>query len=220
MALLISLSNESDLLMTTPINTQVRTAFGIKIVSGKSFHRALKKDAQTPVNHGHQVWQSSYLMMDYLSKNPLSNGQHVMDIGCGWGLGGIYCAKFLGSHVSSVDGDERVFNYVNYHQKLNDVTVKTVHSEFKHLTNRDFAQQDVILGSDICYLPEMFKELKSLIVRSLAENVSKIIFADPGRPPFKKLVNFCRENFSTEVHKWKVADRNNAKGYILVVSGS
>ena len=48
-----------------------------------------------------------------------------MEIGCGWGLLGIYCAKKYDSRVISVDLDAEVFPYLELHTRVNDVEIST-----------------------------------------------------------------------------------------------
>ena len=70
-----------------------RTAFGLKILnSNHKDIRRLKREGHIATIHGNKFWNSSFLIMDYLKKNPLERKVRVLEIGCGWGLLGIYCA--------------------------------------------------------------------------------------------------------------------------------
>lgn len=55
--------------------------------------RRLKKEAHCPSIHGDKVWDSSFLVMDYLARNKPPLNSTFMDLGCGWGLLGIYASK-------------------------------------------------------------------------------------------------------------------------------
>ncbi|NIR16386.1 MAG: methyltransferase, partial [Desulfobacterales bacterium] len=74
-------------------------AFGLRVLL--SHHpevRKLKRD-NIPSHHGNKFWTSSWLLMDYFKRRGLPKRSHVMDVGCGWGLAGIYCAKNHGAVV-------------------------------------------------------------------------------------------------------------------------
>ncbi|MCP4039023.1 MAG: methyltransferase, partial [bacterium] len=90
-----------------------RTAFGLKILnSNHPGIRRLKREGHWPEIHGHKFWNSSFLIMNELKREPLPRGSRVMEIGCGWGLLGIYCAKQFGARVTGVDADKNVFPFL------------------------------------------------------------------------------------------------------------
>ena len=43
--------------------------------------------------------------MDYLGCQGLPEGVKVLEVGCGWGLAGIFCAKHFRAVVTGVDAD-------------------------------------------------------------------------------------------------------------------
>ncbi len=87
-----------------------RTAFGLKILnSNHAGIRRLKRQGHAPSLHGNKFWNSSYLIMDHLKKNPLAKGTRVLEVGCGWGLSGIYCARRFEARVTCTDADPSVF---------------------------------------------------------------------------------------------------------------
>ncbi len=200
------------------LSAHVRSIYGLHILKPKHQSiRKIKRNDQLPTLHGHQVWQSSYMILDYLNEQPLESKQRIMDIGCGWGLLGIYCAKHFEGDVLMVDADDRVFPYVDSHQKLNDVRVKTANASFDELGYADFAKQDIILGSDICFWPKLVTQLRQLITTAMQASVKKIILADPGRATFLQLVEFCRENFHCKLIPWKLGGRSRNQGYLLII---
>ena len=77
--------------------------------------RHLKLEGHAPEIHGHKFWNSSFLMMKYLKKHPLKPGTRVLEIGCGWGLPGIFCAKEFNARVTGSDLDANVFPYLGLH---------------------------------------------------------------------------------------------------------
>ena len=85
----------------------------------------LRRDGHVASIHGNKHWPSADLLMDFLEQHPLPKRKRVIDVGCGWGLGGIYCAKTYKSNVLAVDADDAVFPYLKAHAELNAVKVKT-----------------------------------------------------------------------------------------------
>lgn len=200
------------------MSAHVRSAYGIKIL--KSKHKTLKalsKESDKPTLYGHQVWQSSFMLMEYLEQNPLALRQRVMDIGCGWGLLGIFCAKHFDSSSLLVDADCNVFPYVSSHEQLNDVHVSTVQATFGEITSTQLQSQDVIIGSDICFWPQLATQLRVLISEAIKANVKQIILSDPGRETFLHLAEFCKIHYGAVLHKRIAAGRTKSKGYLLVI---
>lgn len=202
-------------------SAKTREICGIHVIkSHKTNSRKLKDNATAPTLHGHQIWRSSYMLLDYFERNPLKQNLRVMDIGCGWGVSGIYCAKQFASQAVLVDADKRVFSFVEYHEKRNNVSVKTLHRTFKDLGNQDFLGMDMIVGSDICFWPELVKDLKQVIVRALKANIQHIVIADPGRPTFMELANYCQLHYKSELCVWEFGGKTKRKGYILSIAAS
>jgi predicted nicotinamide N-methyase len=200
------------------MSAHVRSVYGIKILKSKhKTLKTLKKESEQPSLYGDQIWQSSFMLMEYLEQNPLAQNQRVMDIGCGWGLLGIFCAKHFASSVLLVDADSKVFPYVNSHELLNDVSVNTIKAAFNEITSTDLAKQDVILGSDICFWPQLATQLRLLISIAIKAGVKQIIIADPGRQTFLHLAEFCKINYGAQLHIRVAAGRTKSKGYLLVI---
>lgn len=201
------------------LNTShVRSIHGIRILKHKhQVIKRLQKEEPRPSLYGDQVWHSSFLIMEYLKHHPLPNRHRVMDIGCGWGLLGIYCAKHFGSEILSVDADSGVFPYVRSHEALNEVSVKTEQATFEQLKLDDFTRQDMIVGADICFWPSMVRELKLLIAKAMRAGVKKIILADPGRSTFLQLADHCRENYIARVEPWQSQEQTTSKGMLLII---
>ena len=159
--------------------------YGIRAL--KSRHadiRRLKRE-HAPHLFGFRVWTSSWLLMDYFQQLGLRRGIRVMDIGCGWGLAGIYCAKEHAAVVTGVDEDSEVFPYLQVHARLNKVTITTMIKEFTGLTGCDMERTDMIIGADICFWDTMVATLTRLILTALGSGVQAVIIADPGRAPVR-----------------------------------
>jgi ribosomal protein L11 methylase PrmA len=90
------------------------------------------------------------MLMDYLAEPPLAINQRVIEIGCGWGLLGIFCAMRFAAKVLLTDADEGVFPYAMTHARLNHVSVQTEHVSFERITDRGLREHDILVGADIC----------------------------------------------------------------------
>ncbi|MFH1488160.1 MAG: methyltransferase domain-containing protein [Pseudomonadota bacterium] len=167
--------------------------------------------------HGNKFWASSWLIMDFLKKQGLNEGIRVLEVGCGWGLAGVYCARMHKALVTAIDIDPEVFPYLHLHAAANKVEVKTMKRGFSGLRTRDLRAYDLILGADICFWDSMVNPLKNLINRALSAGVSAILLADPGRPPFQELgAHFSRKGRG-EIMDWAVRRPRPIHGALLKI---
>ncbi|MFH1571906.1 MAG: methyltransferase domain-containing protein [Gemmatimonadota bacterium] len=193
-----------------------RHAFGLTILRGSHPRvRALKQDHE-PEIHGNKLWNSSYLIMDYLQRQGLPAGSRVMEVGCGWGLAGIYCARRFAAEVTGIDADPNVFAYLRLHAEINEVEVQVQAARFEDLTKRQLADQDLVLGADICFWDELVDPVYKLVRRAVRAGAGQIIIADPGRPPFDEVCSRCVGELGGEVKEWSV-DEPRAHGWLLIV---
>ena len=187
-------------------------------------HRFVKRlnRAHTPSLHGDRTWQSSFILMDYLQHHPPQMRARVMEIGCGWGAAGVYCAKTFDARVTSVDADEHVFPYLKLLQVLNDVEVESLHKRFENLTTRRLAQESLVVGADVCYWDRMVKPMLNLVARAIRGGTARVVIVDPGRPPFYELVDHCakRKGLRTELTEWYAVEPRRFHGEVLEVRGS
>ncbi|MEE9255287.1 MAG: methyltransferase domain-containing protein [Pseudomonadales bacterium] len=192
-------------------------AYGLYLLS--SSHRFVRrlKAYYSPSVHGHQTWRSSYLLMDYFRHHPLRKGARVMEVGCGWGPAGIFCARQYRARVTGVDMDEDVFPFLDVLAALNEVEITPVRKSFEQLKKRDLANEHTVIGSDICFWDSMKKPLFNLIRRALTAGVKQVVIADPGRPPFHALADRCEAHFNARVERWYALEPNRTEGYILRV---
>jgi predicted nicotinamide N-methyase len=155
--------------------------------------------------------------MEVLKNHGLSSGLNVMEVGCGWGLAGIYCAKNHVANVTCVDIDSEVFPYLSLHSDLNRVQVSTLCMGFDEIESRQLAGIDVLIGADICFWDEMADSLQALIIRALAAGVRLVVIADPGRVTFEVL-----ETYFVAHHRGQASSRSVRRpfpvcGRVLVV---
>jgi predicted nicotinamide N-methyase len=196
-----------------------RQAFGLKILNANhSKVRQLKREGYVAEIHGNKFWNSSYLIMDHLKRNPLPKRSRVLEIGCGWGLLGLYCAKKFGNRVHGIDADENVLPYLSLHAEVNGVKMTGDKKTFNQLTVNYLKDFDVILGADICFWDEMSTQLYNLMGRAKKAGVKQIMISDPCRPPFNDLAEKCVNKLDDAELIEKFLTRPvNASGEIILV---
>ena len=111
-----------------------RQAYGLTVL--KASHRKIRqlKRKHEPEIHGNKLWTSSWLIMDFLEQQGLPKKPRVMEVGCGWGLAGIYCAKRHRASVLGIDADENVFPYLDLHAEVNGVKLQGIISWFDNFS--------------------------------------------------------------------------------------
>jgi predicted nicotinamide N-methyase len=182
--------------------------------------RRLKRASETPSIHGNKTWGSSFLIMDYLKKHPLPAGSRVLELGCGWGPAGIFCAKQFGAEVTGVDADSAVFPYLELHARENGVAIATHCARFEKLTTGMLGQYDVIIGADICFWDELAVVLKNLVNRAVRAGVKQILLADPGRPPFLDLADYCVDKHCAEFLAWSTTRPRRSTGCLISIQNA
>jgi len=140
-----------------------------------------------------------------------------MEIGCGWGILAIHCNKEFKANVTAVDADKNVFPYLDMHAKLNKAKVTNKVSRYENLKASLLAEQDMILGGDICFWNELIDPLLKLIKKALKNGVDTIIIADPGRSPFLKLAKQCKKLYNAELIEVELEDPIEEDGYLLII---
>jgi len=191
---------------------------GVKIP--KASHpdiKAAKKQGAVPSIHGNKLWKSSCLLIDYMKKNPPEHTDRVIDVGCGWGIAGIWCAKKLESDVTSVDADPNVFPFLQAAANLNKVRTKQLVSRFEKLTTKKLAKYDMLIAADICFWDDLVDPVSNMINRAVNAGVKQILIADPERAPFFEVAQRSMDKHCAEVVEWKTKSSIKASGSILVL---
>lgn len=178
--------------------------------------RALKRE-HSPDGFGYRIWTSCWLLMEYLKDLRLPEGLRVMDVGCGWGLAGIYCAKVLGASVTAVDADPEVFPFLRLHAELNDVELEILERRLEDLTAVDLAGIDLLIGADICFWDEMLQPMLDLVDRALTAGVGLILISDPGRGSFNDLAEACAQHHDATTRSFYTLRPYPLQGRILRV---
>lgn len=207
----------NELSHISDINT--RDVFGI--IVRKNSHkdiRQLKKTSGDTSIHGNKFWMSTSLMIDYLQENPLPTQARILEIGCGWGISGIYCAKYHQATVTGLDADANVFPYMEYHAQLNGVAVNTIQLRYEDITEDMLSEFDVVIASDICFWDEMAQPLLDLMHRCYQAGVQRVVMTDPGREPFRSMAEQCVETFDALYENWSVPHPYNISGLVLDIA--
>ena len=188
--------------------------------SHPAIRRMRRRDIQ-PSIHGNKLWKSSCLLIDYLQETPPANCQSVLDIACGWGIAGVWCAKTLDMEVTSVDADKNVFPYLDAVADLNGVNTTKLVSKLERLTTKQLSEFDMLIAADICFWDELAKPVSNLVGRAVKAGVKKIVIADPERAPFFTVAEHCMERHCAELLQWKVDNADiRAQGALLVIENA
>ena len=185
--------------------------------SHPAIRRLKQEDDAQPSIHGTRVWRSSFMLIDYLKKHPPARARKVMDVGCGWGMAGIFCAKHFGSKVLAVDADRDVFPYLLANAEANGVKVQPVRSRFENITRKQLKGVDVLIAADICFWDELVDIVFNLVRRAVQAGVRTIIIGDPERSTFLDMAERCEEVFDAELLEWGINRPLPARGTLMVL---
>lgn len=177
----------------------------------------LKKD-YIPSNHGYKVWPTTWLLIDYLKNNRIIGGKRILDLACGWGLSGIFCARVFNSKVTWVDCDKEVYPYLNIIAKTNNIKTNFIHMDINKVGGNILQNIDIVIGSDICFCDTLIDPIRRFINRAKNSSVSQVYISDPGRWPFDDLVEIFIRKKGVELINWEVKEPVNLQGKILKLS--
>ncbi len=141
----------------------------------------------------------------------------MLDLGCGWGPLALSAAQRFDARVTAMDADPDVFPYLELHAALNDVDIETLQCRFERLTKKQMQGVHTLAGADVCFWDSLTPVQFNLIRRALKAGVQRIIIADPGRDPFYKLAEQCREKFNTRLLDRRTSTPRPASADLLVV---
>ncbi len=192
-------------------------AYGLRLLlPGNKKIKNLRKKFK-PSNHGDKVWNSNWLLINYLEQINLTSSHRILEIGCGWGLSGIYCAKKHSASVTCVDSDGDVYPFLALNAKTNNVHVNFLNLGFDKIKSTLLRNTDIIIASDICFCDSLIDSLRRLIQRAKMSSVGMVLIADPGRWPFDDLAELFINKRGTELLAWDVKKPICASGKILKI---
>ena len=187
----------------------------------KSSHpevRKIKRKQSGHSAHGNKVWRSSFVMLDYLETHPLKENSRALEIGCGWGLAGLYLSKFQNIDVKGIDIDPSVKPYFELQNKINGCELNFEACSFESLSHQTLSKYQYLIGTDICFWDELTEPLFGLIQKARGAGVKKILIADPGRPPFWALAERCADKLGSEVITRRIDQPWKSEKYVLVIT--
>lgn len=194
------------------------SAYGLKVLLGH--HEALRqlKRQVRPLEHGHKVWTSSWLLIDYLQSAGIASGIRLLDLGCGWGLAGIFGAKTLKADVVWADIDCAVLPYLNLMAQTNGVQTRFLELGIEQVKRPLLRQVDLIVASDICFCDTLIDPLRRMINRARAAGtVQQILIADPGRWPFDDLCELMENKKGVSLIERQIDEPRTISGKILKI---
>jgi predicted nicotinamide N-methyase len=192
-------------------------AYGIRALLSRHPRIRQLKRQHHPSLYGNKLWSASWLLMDFFKKKGMPEGSRVMELGCGWGLASVYCAKKFGALVTGVDTDADVFPYLHLHADVNGVEIGTLQKDMNHLGEAVLEAFDILIGADICFWDSMTHSLKRLINRALRGGVKAIVIADPGRKPFLDVADHYVQRELGHLLEWGVKQPKSIPGHILQI---
>ncbi|MFV0276999.1 MAG: class I SAM-dependent methyltransferase [Parahaliea sp.] len=198
-----------------------RTFRGVSIPTGSHpAIRRVRRQGTYPSIHGNKFWKSSALLIDYLKKHPPQHCRSVVDVGCGWGIGGIWCARQLGAEVTSMDADPDVFPFLCAVATLNGVQTRPLVQRFEKLSARQLQQYDMLIAADICFWDELVNPVYNMVNRAVKAGVKHIYIADPERSTFLEMAERCIERHCADLVEWRTHDTVEARGAIMVIENA
>ena len=205
---------------STAARTEHRFRGMIMPTAAHSAIRRVRRQGKHPSIHGNKLWKSSCLLLDYLHKNPPANTARVLDVGCGWGIAGIWCASQLGSEVTSLDADPDVFPYLDAVAALNGVTTHHQVKRFEQITSHELAGYDLLLAADVCFWDELVRPVTNLVNRAVKAGVKTIVIADPERSTFLDMAQTCVEKHCADLLPWRCRGSVEARGALMVIENA
>ena len=167
--------------------------------------------------HGNKIWLSSFVLIDYLSFNPIARNSKILDIGCGWGISSVFLAKTYAAKVTALDIDAKVEPYLALHCEINNTNVNFHCADFQDLKDNEIAKFSNIVAADICFWDEQVSPLYQFINLALDAGVERLLIADPGRPPFWALCDHCCQNLDAEILTRRITEPITTEKFILKI---
>lgn len=167
-----------------------------------------------PSHHGNKLWASSLVLMDYLSQYPLARNSTLLEVGCGWGIAAIFCAKRWRCRVSGLDIDPSVLPFAQLHAELNGVSLTPFAKSYQRASATFLGQFDQVIGADICFWDELSAPLFNLSRRAVKAG-ARVVLADPGRAPFMAMAERACAHLGGQLHAHALTGPNATSAWVL-----
>ncbi|MDF1590814.1 MAG: class I SAM-dependent methyltransferase [Desulfobacterales bacterium] len=204
--------------MTAVNNKTEIKAYGLRLLLSRHPEIAKLKRKHAPSVHGNKSWSTSWVLIDHIRKTRLIPGAKILEIGCGWGMTGIFCAKKFDAAVTAADIDPDIHPFLDLHARINKVKVAFLNKGFDQISSSRLRDVDLIIGSDICFWDDLIDPLRRLIQRARRASVGRILIADPGRPTFDSLVASLSPKKGVEVLDHEIKKPRRMSGKILHIT--
>jgi len=140
-----------------------------------------------------KLWEASFHLADFLGKQPVNPDHHMLEIGAGIGIVGIYAA-LCGHRVTITDINEDAILFAKANALSNGVTDPDIR-KLDWSDHRETRLYDVIVGSEVVYDRRSYPLLVDFLRRSLTPD--GMIFlaknADLPAPTFFTELTKCFE---------------------------
>jgi predicted nicotinamide N-methyase len=160
---------------------------------------------------GWKTWNAAIVLVEYFGQCMESFvGKDILELGCGTGLSGIFCAKFGARSVVMTDYNETVLETVALNASRNalpNVTFRRL--DWVELIGQNSTAEtqmseiqpfDTIIGSDIVYDPEHAEVVPKVIDRLLSHNPCARAYISVGpRPESAKFQQIMVSEYGFEV---------------------
>ena len=79
------------------------------------------------------------------------------------------------------------------------------------------ADDDVLIGDDICFWDELAQPIRRLVLRALRAGVRLVLIADPGRSPFEEIGEYFVKKRGGALLDWTAQRPLRSEGRILKI---
>ena len=158
---------------------------------------------------GWKTWNAAIVLVEFLGLHPESFADRdIIELGCGTGLSGIFCAVFGAKSVLMTDYNDTVLETVATNVERNRIShiVSTKRLDWlelieQHHSNPSFTPSyDTIVGSDIVYDPDHAEVVPRLLNVLLSHNVGARAYIAIGpRPEASRFMKIMSEEYGFEV---------------------
>ena len=159
-------------------------------------------------------WGTSLFLAECLL-NDNFEGLKVLDLGAGLGITSCACAK-AGGQVECTDYSPESVEFAKKGVEKNSLQSRVKNSvlDWNHISTTQAKDSvDLVIGSDVLYLPESPKQIKEAIKYVLGGS-GCALFSDPKRSVATEFIDLCRKDESLEVMVWEV--QGAASPYITI----